>query len=107
MHKAAFRRLLVLLSWGSIAPAISARLSAGFSAYGYVPFPVYQDVNGVEKICKACQTECEKFPKVAECKACGDACKQRTNAFPRLTAIPPVRQFVAPWGGSTWVQTDR
>ena len=30
---------------------------------------------GVETICKACQTECEKFPKVAECKACGDACK--------------------------------
>lgn len=30
---------------------------------------------GVEKICKACQTECEKFPKVGECKACGDACK--------------------------------
>jgi Cys-rich four helix bundle protein (predicted Tat secretion target) len=30
---------------------------------------------GVEKICKDCQAECEKFPKVAECKACGDACK--------------------------------
>ena len=27
---------------------------------------------GVEQICKDCQAECEKFPKVAECKACGD-----------------------------------
>jgi Cys-rich four helix bundle protein (predicted Tat secretion target) len=30
---------------------------------------------GVEQICKDCQAECEKFPKVAECKACGEACK--------------------------------
>jgi Cys-rich four helix bundle protein (predicted Tat secretion target) len=30
---------------------------------------------GVEQICKDCQEECEKFPKVAECKACGEACK--------------------------------
>jgi len=30
---------------------------------------------GVEKICKDCQAECEKWPKVAECKACGEACK--------------------------------
>jgi Cys-rich four helix bundle protein (predicted Tat secretion target) len=30
---------------------------------------------GVEQICKACQTECEKFPNVAECKACGESCK--------------------------------
>ena len=30
---------------------------------------------GVEKICKACQAECEKFPKVAECKGCGEACR--------------------------------
>jgi len=29
----------------------------------------------VAMICKDCQKECEKFPKVAECKACGDACK--------------------------------
>ena len=27
---------------------------------------------GVEPICKACQTECEKFPDIAECKACGE-----------------------------------
>ena len=30
---------------------------------------------GVEQICKACQTECEKFPNVAECKACAKFCK--------------------------------
>ena len=29
----------------------------------------------VAMICKACQTECEKFPNVAECKACGESCK--------------------------------
>ncbi len=29
----------------------------------------------VEQICKACQAECEKFPKVAECKDCGESCK--------------------------------
>jgi len=31
-----------------LAPGISARLGAGFNAYGYVQFPVYQDVNGVQ-----------------------------------------------------------
>jgi len=30
---------------------------------------------GVEQICKDCQAECEKFPKVAECKSCGESCK--------------------------------
>ncbi len=29
----------------------------------------------VEMICKDCQKECEKWPKVAECKACGESCK--------------------------------
>jgi Cys-rich four helix bundle protein (predicted Tat secretion target) len=29
----------------------------------------------VEMVCKDCQKECEKWPKVAECKACGDSCK--------------------------------
>lgn len=31
-----------------LAPGVSASLGAGFSAYGYVQFPVYQDVNGVQ-----------------------------------------------------------
>jgi Cys-rich four helix bundle protein (predicted Tat secretion target) len=28
----------------------------------------------VEKVCLACKTECDKFPKIAECVACGDSC---------------------------------
>jgi hypothetical protein len=35
-----------------LAPGVSARLGAGFSAYGYVQFPVYQDVNGVQLTAK-------------------------------------------------------
>jgi hypothetical protein len=31
-----------------VAPGLSASLGAGFSAYAYVQFPVYQDVNGVQ-----------------------------------------------------------
>jgi hypothetical protein len=27
------------------------------------------------QMCADCQKECEKFPDVAECKACGDSCK--------------------------------
>ncbi|WP_363351769.1 four-helix bundle copper-binding protein [Methylocystis echinoides] len=30
----------------------------------------------VEKVCDDCKKECDKFPKVAECKACGDACQK-------------------------------
>ena len=29
----------------------------------------------VSMVCKDCQKECEKWPKVAECKTCGEACK--------------------------------
>ncbi len=29
----------------------------------------------VEMICSDCQKECEKFPDIAECKACGESCK--------------------------------
>ncbi len=28
----------------------------------------------VEKVCLACKTECDKFPKIAECVACGESC---------------------------------
>jgi Cys-rich four helix bundle protein (predicted Tat secretion target) len=31
--------------------------------------------NVVAMVCRDCQKECEKFPKVAECKVCGDSCK--------------------------------
>lgn len=29
----------------------------------------------IAEICTRCQAECEKFPHVAECRACGAACK--------------------------------
>jgi Cys-rich four helix bundle protein (predicted Tat secretion target) len=29
----------------------------------------------VEMVCNDCKKECDKFPKVTECKTCGDACK--------------------------------
>src|SRR5215471_11368480 len=29
----------------------------------------------VAMVCRDCQKECEKWPKVIECKTCGDACK--------------------------------
>ena len=35
-----------------LAPGVSARLGAGFSAYAYVQFPVYQDVKGVQLTAK-------------------------------------------------------
>lgn len=30
----------------------------------------------VEKVCDDCKKECDKFPRIAECKACGDACQK-------------------------------
>jgi hypothetical protein len=35
-----------------LAPGVSASLGAGFNAYAYVQFPVYQDVNGVQLTAK-------------------------------------------------------
>ncbi len=29
----------------------------------------------VAMVCTDCQKECEKYPKVAECKTCGESCK--------------------------------
>jgi Cys-rich four helix bundle protein (predicted Tat secretion target) len=29
----------------------------------------------VAMVCRDCQKECEKFPKISECKTCGEACK--------------------------------
>jgi hypothetical protein len=46
----------------------------------------------VGAICVACQNECEKFPNVAECKACGAACKACAEGVPqgfRLIARKP------------------
>ncbi len=30
----------------------------------------------VAMVCDDCKKECDKFPKIVECKECGDACKQ-------------------------------
>jgi len=29
----------------------------------------------VEMVCNDCNAECDKFPKIAECKTCGESCK--------------------------------
>jgi Cys-rich four helix bundle protein (predicted Tat secretion target) len=29
----------------------------------------------VEMVCNDCKAECDKFPKIAECKTCGESCK--------------------------------
>jgi hypothetical protein len=33
-----------------------------------------------------CQKECEKFPDVAECKACGDSCKTCAEECRKISA---------------------
>lgn len=30
----------------------------------------------VERVCEDCKKECDKFYKITECKACGDACQK-------------------------------
>jgi Cys-rich four helix bundle protein (predicted Tat secretion target) len=35
----------------------------------------------VEPICQACETECRKHERHAECKACGDSCKACIDAI--------------------------
>lgn len=40
----------------------------------------------VEMICTDCEKECEKFPKIAECKACGESCKKCAEECRRVSA---------------------
>lgn len=40
----------------------------------------------VEMICTDCQKECEKFPKIAECKTCGEACKACAEECRKVSA---------------------
>ena len=40
----------------------------------------------VEKICNDCKKECDKFPKIAECTACGDACKKCAEECRKVSA---------------------
>jgi Cys-rich four helix bundle protein (predicted Tat secretion target) len=39
----------------------------------------------VEVVCNDCKKECDKFPKIAECKACGDACKKCAEECRKIT----------------------
>ncbi len=40
----------------------------------------------VEMLCNDCKKECDKFPKIAECKACGDACKACAEECRKVSA---------------------
>jgi hypothetical protein len=40
----------------------------------------------VGEICVACQKECEKFPNIAECTACGAACKTCAEECRKVSA---------------------
>jgi len=40
----------------------------------------------VAEACLACKKECDKFPKIAECKACGDACKACADDCQKVSA---------------------
>jgi Cys-rich four helix bundle protein (predicted Tat secretion target) len=40
----------------------------------------------VEMICNDCKKECDKFPKVTECKTCGDACKACADECQKIAA---------------------
>jgi len=40
----------------------------------------------VGMICTDCQKECEKFPQISECKACGESCKACADECRKLAA---------------------
>jgi Cys-rich four helix bundle protein (predicted Tat secretion target) len=40
----------------------------------------------VADICTSCQKECEKFPKITECKTCGEACKTCAEECRKVSA---------------------
>lgn len=40
----------------------------------------------VADVCIACKKECDKFPNVAECKACGDACQACAEECRKIAA---------------------
>jgi len=42
--------------------------------------------NVVEMLCNDCKKECDKFPKVTECKTCGDACKACAEECRKVTS---------------------
>ncbi|WP_159730525.1 four-helix bundle copper-binding protein [Methylosinus sp. Ce-a6] len=40
----------------------------------------------VAEVCVACKKECDKFPNIAECKACGDACQACADECKKIAA---------------------
>ena len=40
----------------------------------------------VAMVCRDCQKECEKFPKIAECKTCGESCKACAEECDKVAA---------------------
>jgi Cys-rich four helix bundle protein (predicted Tat secretion target) len=40
----------------------------------------------VEMVCNDCKKECDNFPKVTECKTCGDACKACADECRKVAA---------------------
>ena len=54
-----------------VVAACSALLT--LAAMNSAQTPAFAKVVG--EMCISCQRECEKFPEIAECKACGDACR--------------------------------
>lgn len=40
----------------------------------------------VEMICNDCKKECDNFPKIVECKDCGDACQKCAEECRKITA---------------------
>lgn len=40
----------------------------------------------VAKMCEDCKKECDKFPKIAECVACGEACKKCAEECHKISA---------------------
>lgn len=38
----------------------------------------------VEQVCMDCKKECEKFPKIVECKECGEACQKCADECRKL-----------------------
>ena len=38
-------------------------------------------------ICTDCENECEKFPRITECKTCGDSCKACAEECRKVAAL--------------------
>jgi Cys-rich four helix bundle protein (predicted Tat secretion target) len=54
------------------------------AAVNSVHIPAF--AKAVADVCVACQRECDKFPDIAECKACGAACKTCAEECHKVSA---------------------